>query len=250
MNKLTVIIPTLNEEEFLEGAINSAKFADEIIVMDSFSKDNTVKIATEHSVKVIQREFDNFSAQKNYAIDKAQNNWIFILDADERIPEALKNEIIDRLKNPEDYVAFYVLCSHIFMNKRMKHSTFKNEWKMRFFNKEYCKYGSKLVHEDVDVHGKSGKLKNHFDHYTYRNFDHYVGKKNHYAYLQAKSLHAKNKKPNAFHFIIKPGFRFFNQFILKGGFKDGFPGFVSAYINSYGVMVRYLKLYLMNRNLK
>src|SRR5690606_12934233 len=115
MNKLTVIIPTLNEEEFLEGAINSAKFADEIIVIDSYSIDNTVKIATEHGVKIIQRQFDNFSAQKNYAIDNAQNNWIYILDADERIPESLKNEIVDQLKKPEDNVAFYVLCSHIFM---------------------------------------------------------------------------------------------------------------------------------------
>lgn len=177
MNKLTVIIPTLNEAEFIEGAIQTASFADEIIVVDSYSTDDTVNIVKKYSVTVIERKFDNFSSQKNFAIEKGRNNWIFILDADERIPECLKNEILFTLKNNNDYVAFEVLCSHIFMGKRMKHSTFKNDWKLKLFNKRFCRCGRKLVHEDMIVKGNTGKLKHSFDHYTYRGFDYYIDKK-------------------------------------------------------------------------
>ncbi|MCX2678545.1 glycosyltransferase family 2 protein [Galbibacter sp. EGI 63066] len=250
MNKLSVIIPTLNEELFIKDAILTASFADEIIIIDSYSTDKTIELAKKHPVKILQREFDDFSSQKNYAIDKASYNWIFILDADEKIPSALKKEIQQVLQKENKNVAYEVLCSHIFMGKRMKYSTFKNEWKLRFFNKEFCKYGKKLVHEDMVINGTTGRLKNHFDHYTYRSFDHFISKKNKYAWLQAEEYYKKNKKPSFYHFVIKPSFRFFNQFILRGGFLDGFPGFASAYINSYGVMTRYIKLWLLHKGLK
>ena len=93
-------------------------------------------------------------------------------------------------------------------------------------------------------------MRNHFDHYTYRGFDHYISKKNQYAQFQAQEILNKGKKPNIFHFFIKPPFRFFNEFILRGGFLDGFQGFSSAYLNSYGVMGRYIKLWLLHHNMK
>ncbi|EKF56322.1 family 2 glycosyl transferase [Galbibacter marinus] len=250
MRKLTIIIPTLNEEFHIDEVIKSASFADEILIIDSYSSDKTVEIAQSHNVKILKREFDGFSSQKNYAIERAANDWIFILDADERIPQPLKEEIMNVLKDGEsEFVAYDVLCSHIFMNRRMEHSTFKNEWKLRLFNRQFCMHGKKLVHEDMIINGPKSRLKNHFDHYTYRSYDRFIAKKNHYARLQAEENFKKNKKPSLFHFIIKPPFRFFNQYILRGGFLDGFPGFASAYINSYGVMTRYIKLWLLHNKM-
>ncbi|MGS2739883.1 glycosyltransferase family 2 protein [Sinomicrobium sp. M5D2P17] len=250
MTKLTIIIPTLNEEEFIEQAILSATFADEILIIDSFSDDRTLEIAKQHTVSIYQRKFDDFSSQKNYAIDQAKNDWIFILDADEVIDPGLREEIISELGKEEPCAAYEIRTVRIFMARQMKYGTAKNDTKTLLFHKKYCRFGTKLVHENLVVEGKTGALKNYILHYTYRGFDHFIGKKNHYAWLQAREMFAKGKKANLFHILIKPSFRFFSEYILKRGFMDRFPGFVSAYINSYGVMSRYIKLWLLQHKQK
>ena len=101
MTKITAIIPTLNEEIHIEAAIQSVHFADEIIVIDSYSTDNTVILAEKHNVKIIKRKFDDFSTQKNFAIEQAKNPWIYILDADERVTPEVEKEILDAVKNPK-----------------------------------------------------------------------------------------------------------------------------------------------------
>ncbi len=112
--KITGIIPTLNEEDNIEEAIRCLDFADEIIVIDSYSTDSTVSICEKLSVKVVQREFDDFSSQKNYAIDLAAHNWVFVLDADERISSELSKEMIDALADPKDTAAFTIYRTFYF----------------------------------------------------------------------------------------------------------------------------------------
>ncbi|RNL75203.1 glycosyltransferase family 2 protein [Sinomicrobium pectinilyticum] len=250
MTKLTIIIPTFNEEEFIAQAIRSAAFADEILIIDSYSEDRTLEIAGQHTVTVCQREFDDFSSQKNYAIDQARHDWIFILDADEVIMPGLREEIISELLKEDTCSAYEVGTVRMFMGREMQYGTAKNDTKTLLFNRKHCRFGNKLVHENLVVKGKTGALKNHIMHYTYRGFDHFIGKKNHYAWLQAREMFATGKKANLFHILVKPAFRFFSEYILKRGFMDGFPGFVSAYINSYGVMTRYIKLWLLQHKQK
>lgn len=250
MIKLTVIIPTLNEEEFVARAIESASFADEILLIDSYSKDRTVEIAKKYEVAIYQRHFDDFSSQKNYAIDKAQNDWIFILDADETISPELREEVVSVLKKEDLYEAYEICFSRMFMGQQMKYGTARNETKIQLFNRKHCRYGTKLVHENLIINGKTKTLNHKILHYTYRSFDHFIGKKNHYAWLQARERLNKGEKPNLFHFLIKPPFRFFSEYIIKRGFMDGYPGFFNAYINSYGVMTRYIKLWLLHHNQK
>ena len=114
MKKITAIIPTLNEEIHIEAAIKSVDFADEIIVIDSFSTDNTVALAENYNVKIIKRKFDDFSSQKNFAIAQAKHDWIYILDADERVTTEVRTEILSAIENPKDYVGFYVRRSFYF----------------------------------------------------------------------------------------------------------------------------------------
>ncbi|RAV30660.1 glycosyltransferase family 2 protein [Sinomicrobium soli] len=245
MAELTIIIPTLNEEDFIAQAIQSASFADEVLVIDSFSEDRTLEIAGKYPVTVYQRKFDNFSSQKNYAIDRARHDWIFILDADEVIVPELREEIISEIRKARTCEAYEVRTVRMFMGRQMKYGTAKNDTKTLLFQKQHCRFGTKLVHENLVVEGRKGILKHHILHYTYRGFDHFVGKKNHYAWLQAREMFDKGKKASLFHILVKPPFRFFSEYIIKRGFMDGFPGFVSAYINSYGVMTRYIKLWLL-----
>lgn len=248
--KITAIIPTFNEEIHIEEAIKSVSFADEIIIIDSYSTDNTVALIKRHKVTLIQRVFDDFSSQKNYAIGQATHDWIFVLDADERVTEFLREEILQTVLNKEESVAYWIYRSNIFMNREIKYSGWQNDKVIRLFNKEYCKYNGKLVHEEITAKGKVGFLKNKLEHYSYKNFDTVILKRNKYAQLQAESLYKKGVTPNLFHFLIKPAFRFFKHYIIQKGFLDGFQGFIISFMYCYTVLVRYIKLWLLIRKMK
>ena len=131
--KITGIIPTYNEENNIEAAIDSLSFVDELIIIDSYSTDKTVALANAKGVRLVQREFDDFSSQKNYAIDLAKHSWIFILDADERIPSLLKKEIQIELTKTNTSAAYWIKRSNIFMNKRIKYSGWQHDKVIRLF---------------------------------------------------------------------------------------------------------------------
>ena len=248
--KITGIIPTFNEELHIEAAIDSLSFVDEILVIDSFSTDKTVQIAKDKGVRVIQREFDDFSSQKNYAIDLANHSWIFLLDADERVPEKLQSEVLEEVKKPQTHSAYWIRRSNFFMKRRIKYSGWRNDKVIRLFKKNECKYNGKLAHEEIQSNGSVSILKNYLDHYTYKDFNSFIKKKNLYAQLQAKELANRNKKANILHFIFKPSFRFFKHFILQRGFLDGIEGLFIATFYAYTIFARYVNLWLINRGLK
>lgn len=248
--KITAIIPTLNEEIHIEDAIKSVDFADEIIVIDSFSDDNTVALAKKHNINLVQRKFDDFSTQKNYAIQLAKFNWIYILDADERVTLRLKKEILNAVKNPGDSVGFFIYRNFYFLKDKIKFGGWQRDKVIRLFRKDKCKYNGFLVHELIEYHGNIGCLDNKIEHYSYRNYDQYASKLNHYASLQAKQLFENKKSVNIFHLVIVPLFRFFVHYIIRLGFLDGFPGFVLASQHAFGVLTRYIKLQMLYKKKK
>ncbi|MFK8060649.1 MAG: glycosyltransferase family 2 protein [Polaribacter sp.] len=249
MTKITAIIPTLNEETHIEEAIKSVSFADEIIVIDSYSTDKTLALAEKHSVKIIKRKFDDFSSQKNFAINKAKNPWIYILDADERVTPEVKKEILEAVKNPKDKVGFFVRRSFYFAGKNINYGGCQRDKVVRLFLKEHCKYKG-VVHETIITEGNLGFFKHKIEHYSYKNYDHYISKMNHYGALRGKQYFEAGKKVNLFHILIKPPARFFIHYFIRLGFLDGFPGYIFAKAQAYGVYVRYIKLWLLNRNVK
>ena len=248
--KITAIIPTLNEEFNIEDAIKSVDFADEIIIIDSFSDDNTIEIAKKQNVRIIQRVFDDFSSQKNYAINLAKHNWIYILDADERVNTALRDEILNAVKNAHNYVGFYIYRAFYFFDVKIKYGGWQRDKVIRLFRKDACKYDGKLVHELIAYTGEVSILQHKIEHYSYQNYDYYSIKLDQYTSLQAEELYKKNRKVNVYHVTIKPLFRFFSHYILRLGFLDGFPGFVLANHHAYGVFTRYVKLWLLYKNKK
>ena len=244
-NKITAIIPTRNEQDYLPGAVQSIAFADEILVVDAGSTDRTVAIAREHGASILNREFDDFSSQKNYAIEQAKHNWILVLDADERVSNELGKEIREAVQRAEEEVGFYVYRSFYFKGRRIRHGGWQTDKVVRLFRKDRCRYDGKLVHEQVQAEGKLAYLNNKLDHYSYRSFDHYASKLNQYAGLQAKELYRRNKRVTLFHLLIKPPFRFFVHYVIRMGFMDGIPGFILAAQHSFGVFTRYAKLWIL-----
>jgi glycosyltransferase involved in cell wall biosynthesis len=252
LEKLTIIIPTFNEEDFIEGAIETASFADEIIVIDSYSTDKTVELVKKYNVVFIQHKFENFSNQRYVAAKHATNTMILFVDADERVPNALKEEILSILKEDVINSGYEIFISVFFMGRQMKYGGFQNNWKLRLFNKKLCWYDETLlVHEKIIVkEGKTVRLKHPIEHYTFRSWNHYIQKKQLYAELQAQELYNKGIKLNAFHFVFKPTYRFLYHYIFRGGFFDGFPGFARAFSSAFGVTTRYIKLWLLHHNMK
>ncbi|MGC6431479.1 MAG: glycosyltransferase family 2 protein [Jejuia sp.] len=241
---ITALLITFNEGKHIEEAIKTVSFADEIIVVDSYSTDKTLKILENFNhVKVIKREFKNFADQRNFAIDQAVGNWILFLDADERIPENLKNEILESIKNPKDVSAFMFKRLFYFNNKRVYFCGLQTDTTYRLFKNGSVKYiEDKLVHEMPKIDGKSAVLKNPMQHYSFDNYEHFKLKMENYAKLKAKELFMKGKKASPFHFVFRPIYKFITNYVIRLGFLDGKKGVNLCYLMAYGVWYRYKTL--------
>lgn len=245
---LTAIIPTLNEESNIKAAIKTVEFADEIIVIDSYSTDNTVSLAKKQGAKVIQRKFDGFSTQKNFAINEASHDWVFILDADERISKLLKNEIIQTLENIPDNDAYWIPRKNYIGKKLVRYSGWQNDKVIRLFNRKKSQYDSKIVHEEIICTGKVSFFKNPLIHYSFENYLDIKNRTHFYSKLKAKELFEKGEKPNVLQFIFKPLYRFLKHYIIGLGFLDGITGIHISYVSSLGVYYRYKELKKLYRN--
>jgi glycosyltransferase involved in cell wall biosynthesis len=245
MSTLSVIIPTYNEIDYIKDALKSVDFATEIIVIDSFSSDGTKEIALEKGCKVLERKFDNFSNQKNYAITYATGDWILFIDADERVSQKLKNEILSEIEN-NIHSGYKLSFPHFYMNRFLYHKVDKV---LRLVKNKNVKFSGD-VHEKLQVEGSIGSLKNFMIHYTYKGLFHLIQKKDSYAWFQANTSLKKGKKATIFHLLFKPLYRFFSSYILKRGFLDGVPGLALASINAYGVFSRYVKMILIEKDIK
>ena len=247
--KISALAITLNEAEAITSFIESLWFADEIVIVDSLSTDDTKAIATRHEkVRFFERKFDNFSNQKNFTLSKARNDWVVFFDPDEEITTELANEMVDALKNT-DVKAYYVKRQIHFMGKPLKYSGFQTDWVVRLFHKDYCRYNDSKVHEVIETTGKTARLKARLPHHSYKDFDDYTGKLHRYSELQAQMLYEKKKKPNLYHFLFRPFYRFWHQYLLRLGILDGKEGFILAYINAFSVFKRYVNLWLLYRKI-
>jgi glycosyltransferase involved in cell wall biosynthesis len=248
LEKLTAIIPTFNEEENIQRAIDSVDFADEILVIDSFSTDRTLEIVAKYPrIRLIQRVFDNFSNQKNFAIQQAKYNWIFLLDADEEVTDNLKQELKNKIIKPDNFKGFYVYRNFFFRNKKINFSGWQRDKVIRLFKKDDNIYQGK-VHEKIQSKGEIGFLKEKLNHYSYKNREQYKAKLLKYAKLQAEEILDKQSYVTPFHIIIKPSIRFLIHYFIKLGILDGKSGLIMSYLSAYGVFERYRELKKLKRN--
>jgi len=249
-SRITAIIPTFNEEKNIVRALRTVQFADEIIVVDSFSSDKTLEIARSFGARILQREYQTSAIQKNWTIPQAKHDWIILLDADEWLPAPLQQEIQDTIAKDPDEAAFWIGRNNTFMGQRIRYSGWQNDRVIRLFRKSSCRYENKQVHAEIETEGKVGTLVNRIEHDTYRTFDHYVEKLNRYAWLQAYDYDKKVKRITLVHILVKPPVRFMKHYFIGLGFLDGFPGFMISVLQAYAVLSRYAKLWLIRKGIK
>lgn len=249
---ITGLIITYNEEKHIKDVLENINFVDEIIVVDSFSNDKTVEIINSFShVKLIQRKFDNFTSQRNFALSLASHSWILFIDADERVTPELQKEIIKITTDETQISSFYFYRKFMYKNQPLHFSGWQTDKNFRLFKKDKCVYKSeRLVHETLQVNGSIGILKNKLIHYSFDDYKKYKSKMISYGKLRAKELFLKKKKYNVLFHIFKPIYKFLYDYIFRLGFLDGRKGIVICYLNALSVYSRYpelKKLYSENK---
>ena len=230
---LSVVIITKNEEKYIEDAIISANFADEVLLLDCGSTDETCKIAKKRGARVETQSWLGFGPQKNSAVDLAANDWVFVLDADERIPSKLSSEILENLISPS-HDGYYVGRLNNFFGKDIKTCGLYPDYSIRLFNRKKGMFNDVPIHERVQINGKVTKLKNHMIHLAYNNVDEFIDKQKHYSELS-------NKKKNMVKAYAYPCWTFFKLYFVKLGFLDGWHGYIISKIYAKYTFWKYSK---------
>lgn len=239
-SSIATLILTYNEEENLRDCIESVKWSDEIVVIDSYSEDNSVQIALEYTEKVYKRKFDDFASQRNFGLEKIESEWVLVVDADERVTSNLKEEILEKLNN-SCVQGYKIPRKNYFLGKWIKYCGWYPDYTMRLFKVAGNRYTG-LVHEGLDIE-KFVKLNNPFIHYTYRDIEHYVNKLNHYSTLDAEKKYSAGKRRSILYIIIRPIFEFIKLFILERGFLLGNEGLILSILMSYYQFLKSAKLW-------
>ena len=250
--KITALVITFNEIGYIEKCLESVSFVDEIIVVDSFSTDGTYEYLLNHpKVKVIQNPFENFTAQKSFALKQATNDWVLFLDADEVVPTSLKDEILKTVAKESDIVAYWFYRQFMFQDEKLKFSGWQTDKNYRLFRKSRAKFSDrKIVHETLDINGASGILKEKLIHYCYKNYKDYKSKMVRYGQLRALEEYRKNRPFSILKLWIKPSWKFCYNYFIRLGILDMEKGFKICFLNALSVYVRFRdlrKLELRNR---
>lgn len=252
MSKISVYIIAFNEEEKIKQALASVKWADEIIVADSFSTDNTADIAAEFGATIIQIPFKGFGDLRNKAIEACSHDWIFSLDSDERCTEHARDEIKTIIHSKESLDAYYVPRRNYFMGKWIRHSGFYPDFRQpQLFRKGVLQFKNDAVHERYEVisNKKCGYLKAFIHQVPFKNLEEIIHKTNRYSTLGAKKLQDAGKPSGMSKALLHGFWAWFTLYVLKLGFLDGWPGFIIAMGNFEGTFYKYAKFYVKDKGL-
>lgn len=247
MSKVSVYIIAYNEAEKIKDALKSVAWADEIVVADSYSTDDTARIAEAHGARVVQIKFQGFGKLRSDAIAACSHDWIFSLDSDERCTQEARDELISIVNDPDSLDAYYVPRRNFFMGKWIRHSGFYPDFRQpQLFRKGAMKFEPDAVHERYEVISQKpcGYFKSPVIQIPYKNLEEVIHKANRYSTLGAEKL-AESKKPASMFKALSHGmWSAFTLYILKLGFLDGWPGFIIALGNFEGTFYKYAKCYL------
>jgi glycosyltransferase involved in cell wall biosynthesis len=244
--KVSVTIISLNESQHIADAIDSAAWADEVIVVDSGSTDDTVAIAERKGARVSTRAWTGYVDQKNHAAALAANDWIFSLDADERIPPALAAEVQALLTREPSRRAYRVPRVTFHLGRWIRTTDFYPDYQTRLYDRRAAGWHGRFVHESVRVdEGAAGQLANDLQHYSFRDLTDQVSRLNHYATLAARQMHEAGRRATALDLLVHPPAAFLRNYLLRRGILDGGVGLVISLVNAYGVFLKFAKLWEM-----
>lgn len=240
---VSVCIITFNEESRIRDCLESVKWADEIIVVDSFSTDKTVDICKEYTERVYRRAWGGNIDQKNHTIGLATKDWLLCLDADERLSPELTKEIQNVLKSRDTADGFFFPRRSSYLGRWIFHGDWYPDYQLRLFKRGRGRWQGTNPHGRVSVEGKTQYMKHDLYHFNYRNLSHQLKTIDNYSDIFSGIMIERNKSFSLFQLIFRPLYKFIKVYILKRGFLDGLPGFILAITNAFYIFVKYVKLW-------
>jgi len=247
MRKVSIVIITYNEKDNVQGALESAAWADEVVVLDSFSTDGTPEICRRFTDKVYQEDWRGFALQKQRAVELANNDWVFVLDADERFTDPLSAEIKTLMNRGPELAGYRVPGKNHFMGRHIRYGGWYPDYSVRLFDRTRGRFGAREVHESVELDGEAGVLKNPMLHYTYRDVSDYLERMGRYSTLAAIEMHREGRWASAVDLTLRPLFTFFKMYVVKQGMRDGYHGLLLAGLYACYTYAKYAKLWEMGR---
>jgi len=232
----------MNEEDRIEDCIRSADFADECIVVDSHSTDRTRDVAARLGARVIERDWEGWVEQKNFAIDQANNDWVLCLDADERLSPELRAAILDGLDREPAADGFDFARLNRYMGRWIRHGGWYPDPKIRLFRKDRGRFVGRNPHDRVRVDGRVLRLTGDLLHDPYRSLSDHLRTMDRYTTVAAEEKYARGQRAGLLDLTLRPFGKFLRMFLLERGFLDGVPGFVVAITGSFYVFLKYAKL--------
>ena len=241
--RLSVVVITHNEEDRLRRCLESAAWADEIIVVDSGSDDKTVEVARAFTDHIVIRPWAGYGPQKNFAIERAKGDWILSLDADEEVSPDLRDAIRAVLDADGPADGFRVARRNIFWGRWVRHGRLYPDWQVRLFRRGRGRFVERDVHESVDVTGSVGTLQGDLVHGSYRDVADFLTRTNRYTTLAAEEWIRSGRRFRGSDLVVRPLGRFISMYVLHRGFLDGWRGFLLAVLYAYYVFIRSLKVW-------
>jgi glycosyltransferase involved in cell wall biosynthesis len=241
--KLSVTVITKNEAADIGAALASVAWADEIVVVDSQSTDETVAIARQHTDRVVVREWPGYIDQKNYAASIASHDWILSLDADERVTPELATELQALKAGAPPEAAFRIPRVTWHLGRWIRSTDWYPDYQLRFYNRRFAQWTGKYVHEAVTVQGAVGQLRGELQHYAYRNISDHLETIDRYTTLAARQMHESGRRAGVIDLAVHPPLAFLRNYIVRGGIRDGATGFTISRLNAYYVFLKFAKLW-------
>jgi glycosyltransferase involved in cell wall biosynthesis len=241
--RVSVTIITLNEAAHIGAAIDSAAWADEILVVDAGSTDDTVAIASGRGARVSARQWTGYVDQKNHAASLASHDWIFSLDADERVTPALASEVRARLAEEPPRRGYRVPRVTFHLGRWIRTTDFYPDFQTRLYDRRAARWRGTYVHESVSVDGPVGELRHELEHYSFRDLRDQLDRINHYSTLAARQMHEEGRRADLLTLVGHPPAAFLRNYVLRRGFLDGRAGFVLSAVNAYSVFLKFAKLW-------
>lgn len=247
MAKLTVTVITRNESANIGAALDSVSWADELLVVDSHSTDDTVALARRRTERVVVRDWPGYSAQKNFAAGQASHDWILSLDADERVTPALADEIRERLHGEPAARGYRIPRISFYLGKWVRTTDWYPDYQLRLYDRRVSTWAG-AVHEGVTVDGAVGRLRADLQHVPYRDIAHHLQTIDRYTTLAAQQMSERGKTASVAGLAARPVGAFLRNYLARGGWRDGSVGFVVSVLNSYYVFLKFAKLWERERD--
>jgi glycosyltransferase involved in cell wall biosynthesis len=241
--KVTVTVITRDEAANIAAALHSVSWADEIVVVDSQSTDDTVALARKLATRVEVREWAGYSAQKNYAASIASNDWILSLDADERVTPELAQEIRELLQQGPAECGYRIPRVTWYLGRWIRSTDWYPDYQLRLYDRRAARWNGRRVHESIDSDRPPGVLRHELQHFAYRDISHHLATIDKYTTLAAEQWLAEGRRTSAIGMFFHPRFAFLRNYILRGGFRDGAVGLLVSRMNAYYVFLKLAKLW-------